>query len=146
MIEGSGWFEYGVSAMVVGIPALGGLVAIFAGVRSWRRARRLVRVGQRVTAVVTDNQLVSRSEGRVGFLPVVLFRTLDGRTVTTVLEDARRHRSHLVETEFDVLYDPADPRHAATADSRGVGGLATIVVGLVFLALGTAAYAMISHS
>ena len=47
---------------------------------------------------------------------------------------------------IDVLYDPADPQRTAIAGSRGVGGVTTIVVGLVLIAFGVSASAMISNS
>ncbi|MEU4238686.1 DUF3592 domain-containing protein [Actinoplanes sp. NPDC026619] len=88
MIDEPGLLEFAVSGMVVGIPVLVGLVAIVAGIRRWRRTRHLALSGQSGTAVVSDNQQVSRSESRVLFLPVVRFRTTDGREIQTVLDDA----------------------------------------------------------
>jgi hypothetical protein len=146
MFDDPGFFENGVSALVIGIPVLAGLLTIVAGVVRWQRSRRLAEVGQRVTAVVADNQQLSQSGGGVRFLPVVRFRTLDGREVKTVLDDAPSHRSHLTDTPIEVIYDPDDPQRIAGAGNRGGGGIAAIVVGVVLLAFAVLAYLVLSSA
>jgi hypothetical protein len=146
VIEETGWFEYFVVGLVVGVPVLFGLGSMLAGVRRWLRFRRMARTGERVTAVVADNQMVAGAERRVRFLPVVQFRTACGQDVRAVLEDSPSNRSHLTEASIDVLYDPEDPRRVVQAGNRTGGGIAAIVVGLVFLAFGLVAYLLVSGS
>jgi hypothetical protein len=146
MIDEAGGFDYLVTGLVVGVPILAGLGAIAAGVLRWRRISRLNRAGQRVTALVADNQLVSVGEGRVRFRPVVTFRTLDGREVKTVLEGASSYQSHLAETPIDVVYDPDDPQRAAVPGNRAGGPVAGVVVGLVFVAFGCLAYLLVTSA
>jgi hypothetical protein len=138
-------FEYGVSAFVIGVPMLTGVIAVVAGAVRWRRVRRLAAIGTRVTAVVTENQHMSTGEG-TRYLPVVRFRTIDGRDVKAVLGDASSHRSHLTGTPIEMVYDPGDPRRVARAGNRGGAALAAIVVGVVFIGFGMVAFLLVSTS
>src|SRR5689334_1559575 len=98
-----------VSAFLVLLPAGAGLTMIIIGLRHWNRARRLTATGERALATVVDNQIVSHSQGRVSFLPVVTFRTQTGREIRTVLTDQRGNQSHLTGSQQTVAFDPEQP-------------------------------------
>ncbi|AGL14344.1 DUF3592 domain-containing protein [Actinoplanes sp. N902-109] len=121
-----------VGVVVVGVPLLVGMTLIVVGIRGWLRARHLAKVGSQVTGVVVDNQMQSLSDGGMLFLPVVRFRTVDGRDITTVLQNARSRRSHLANSHVDVVYDPATPDRAQRARNSSGGSVVAIVAGLVF--------------
>ncbi|BBH68356.1 hypothetical protein ACTI_50410 [Actinoplanes sp. OR16] len=133
-------FEEIVLALVVGIPALTGVALIVIAVRRWLALRALGTSGRQATARVVDNQMESRSEGRMSFRPIVTFRTDSGQEITTPLADLGGFRSHVVGTEIAVLYDPANP--SAAAPVRGTRGrlAATVVFGVIFLAFAVCAY------
>ncbi|WP_067495629.1 DUF3592 domain-containing protein [Actinoplanes sp. TFC3] len=134
-----------VAVLVVGMPVLVGLAMCFFGIRAWVRARNLVTTGTQISATIVDNQQESHSDGQMMFIPVVRFRTTDGREVTTALENAQSHRSHLTNTMVDILYDPSNPQHVQRAGSTTGGGVGAIVLGLVFLGFGILAFKLI-HS
>jgi hypothetical protein len=133
-------FEYAVIAVVVGVPTVAGLAAIVAGFRRRQRVRRLDVEGQRITAIVDGNQRVAQSEGRDTFLPVVRFRTREGREIRTALDGSSRYESYLTDVPIEILYDPADPGHARSVDNRGDNGIMAVVVGFGFLAFSVLAY------
>jgi hypothetical protein len=133
-------FDYAVTAFVVGVPAIAGLLAIVFGIRRRQRINRLTRTGQRITAVVDGNQRVAQSEGRDTFLPVVRFHTREGSEVRTALDASPSYRSYLTDVGMDIVYDPADPQNAMPAGRSDVGGIVAVIVGAGFLLFSVCAY------
>ncbi|BCY12692.1 DUF3592 domain-containing protein [Actinoplanes sp. L3-i22] len=133
-----------VSALVVLIPAIVGLLMIAAGLRRWSRARRLTADGERALATVVDNQVESRRNGAVAFLPVVAFTTRDGRAVRTVLDLQASNRSHLSGSQQTVIFDPAKPERAMALDGQHAGMAAALVIGSVFLLFAGVALFLVS--
>ncbi|MBL7252798.1 DUF3592 domain-containing protein [Paractinoplanes lichenicola] len=136
-------FEYFVVALVVGAPAVFGLLAIVLGVRRRQRVRRLLADGERITAVVDGNQRMSNPESGDTFRPVVRFRTREGREVRTALDGRASNVSHLTEEPIDIVYDPADPKRAMPVGERD-GGMMAVVAGLVFFAFSVGAYVFVT--
>ncbi|MBU2667866.1 DUF3592 domain-containing protein [Actinoplanes bogorensis] len=132
-------FENVVVVFVVGVPAIAGLLGIAWGVRRRQRVRRLARDGQRIVAVVDGHERVVQDEGRDKFRPVVRFHTREGLSVRTALDGSPHYETHPVETPVEIVYDPADPHHASAVGNPGDGGMMSIVVGVVFLAIAVGA-------
>ena len=133
-------FGYAVVALVVGIPAIAGVLGIVFGLRRRQRVQRLVRNGQRVTAVVDGNQRVAQSEGRDTFLPVVRFHSREHGEVRTALDGSSRYQTYLTDVPMEIIYDPADPQHAMEVGNHGDGGIVAVIVGVGFLAFAVSAY------
>jgi hypothetical protein len=128
--DGSRWFGLLVTAFVVLIPTAMGVALVVAAIRRWLRARHLVGVGQKAMAVVIENQQRSGSEGQLTFLPVVRFITTTGQEIRTVLDDLASNESHLTGTEYEIVYDPGNPK-TAMRPARGTGSL----IGAIIFAL-----------
>jgi hypothetical protein len=139
-------FEYFVTALVVGVPAIAGLLAIVLGLRRRHQVQRLRGTGERITAVVAGSQRVTRSEGRDSFRPVVRFHTREGREVRTAVDGPSSYESYLTDVPMEVIYDPADPNRAIAADTRGGGGFVAVAVGIVFLVFAAGAYYFVTSS
>ncbi|MDG4827433.1 DUF3592 domain-containing protein [Asanoa sp. WMMD1127] len=140
MIEDLAWLRYVVTAFVVGVPAVTGAGLIVAAAWRWKKLRALAATGERVTARVVDNQLESRSGGRMRFRPVVGFRSRSGQEVTAVLADLVGFRSHLLGTEIEVSYDPQRPTSATPVRAAGWRLIIPLAFGLGFLVFAFCAY------
>lgn len=136
-----------IAMIVTALPVLLGLNTIRRGMVLRRRSADLVRVGRQVSAVVVDNQMESRSEGRMTFRPVVRFQPATGPEVTVVAGEGSE-RSFLVGSPLQVVYDPADPAKVALAGVRA--GRGHVSVGILFVIMGLLAmagfYAILSHA
>ncbi|MFI5935855.1 DUF3592 domain-containing protein [Actinoplanes sp. NPDC051494] len=146
-IGDGGGFATLVSALVVGFPALVGLALVAFGIRTWLRTRTLATEGVQAIAVVVDNQHESRTDGEIIFRPVVQFRTMDGREITTALENAPSRRSHIAGRQVTVAYDPQNPERAngtGETGSRSGGGIVAIIAGTVFIGFAIVAYLLVT--
>jgi hypothetical protein len=123
---------YGVIAIVVGVPALLGIVLVVFGVRGVRKRQALTAVAVPATATVVDNQVVSHAEGRIGFRPVVTFHTREGRELKVVVQEEAT-ASYIAGTLLQVLYDPARPE-LVIVPGRSRGAVFLVVFGGVFVA------------
>ena len=133
-------FENVVVVLVVGVPAVAGVLGIVWGVRRRQRVQRLSRDGQRTVAVVDGHERVVQTEGRDKFRPVVRFHTREGSSVRTALDGSPHFETFPVETPIEIIYDPADPRHASAVGNEGDGGIMSVVVGFGFLGFAVCAY------
>ncbi len=115
-----------ITAVVPTVLTAIGVVVVGQGVWSIVRARRFLRVAQRVTGVVSAHrhrvQQVQRSRrgprrSRTITVPVLRFRTRTGQLVDAEQSLSLRRRVPDPGAEVDVLYDPADPRRAALVGS-----------------------------
>jgi hypothetical protein len=123
-----------------------GIGLVVHGVAKGRRARQHEQGGERVQGVVVDNQVESRTQGRITFRPVVRFRTLAGVETIAVTEQPS-FRSHVVGTAVPVVYDPADPSRASVV-GRSSGATGLVVVGvlvIVFSVCGAAFFVGLSR-
>jgi hypothetical protein len=123
---------YGVIAIVVGVPALLGIVLVVFGVRGVRKRQALTAVAVPATATVVDNQVVSHTEGRIGFRPVVTFHTREGRELKVVAQE-EASASYIAGTPLQVLYDPARPE-LVIVPGRSGSAVFLVVFGGVFIA------------
>jgi len=116
------------------LPLAVGIGLIVYGLSRGQKARQLERTGERVQGVVVDNQMESRTQGRITFRPIVRFRTLAGVETTAVAEQPS-FRSHVVGTSVPVVYDPADPSRASVL-GRGSGASGLVVMGVIVIVIG----------
>ncbi|SNT63430.1 Protein of unknown function [Asanoa hainanensis] len=145
MIDSLGWLPYVVVGFVVGVPGLAGAGLIVAAAWRWLKLRSLGASGERATAQVVDNQMESRSRGRITFRPVVTFQAGSGPEVTAVLADLTGFRSHVAGTTIDVLYDPRKPTEAKAVRAGGKLLAIPLAFGLLFLLFAFGAYEIGQH-
>jgi hypothetical protein len=122
---------YAVFAFVVAVPALIGVAFVVLGVRRISKRREMLAVAVPATATVVENQVVSHTEGRVGFRPVVTFHTREGREVKAIVQQ-EASASYIAGTSLPVLYDPAQP-DSVIVPGRPVGAVVAIVFGGIFI-------------
>ncbi|WP_432000113.1 hypothetical protein [Streptomyces sioyaensis] len=134
--------DAGSVAVLAGIAAFGGLLAVLAGTYGLQQARRVRRTGVRVEA------LVKRPPGGVSDEPVpprplLQFVTEDDRVREVVCPVAPTRRRPLNAGDHVlVLYDPADPRtvvvhdleHAGLDRALIAGGAVVMLLSLTLLA------------
>ncbi len=111
-----------------------GLVFVAVGACLFRRELRLKRSGERVPGIVTavHESALDTSE------TLVKFRTRAGQEmeVESHLSDGRQLPAG---SEVTVIYDPANPENMTLERDAGrvmLGGLISVVVGLVLIAVG----------
>jgi hypothetical protein len=121
-----------VVGLITLVPLGFGIGLVGYGIVKGRRARQLEQGGERVHGLVVDNQMESRTQGRITFRPVVRFRTLAGVDITAVTEQPS-YRSHVVGTTVPVVYNPASPSRASVV-GRSSGATGLIVVGVLVIA------------
>jgi hypothetical protein len=117
------------------LPLAVGLAIVISAVVRLRRNRRLRTVGIPVTATVVDNQVISGTEGRVSFAPVLTYRTREGREIKTAGSN-RSHKSYIAGSAIEIQYDPDRPDRVLVPGESAVPYLA-LVLGLVFVLFGT---------
>lgn len=131
--------------MTILVPAL--LFAIAAGwaavaVTRYRAATRLVRTGPRVPGEIVDAHRLRRHNGPDSFSPVVRFRTLDGREITT-RPGPWQTATSVQGSQVTVIYDEAKPSRIAV---DGSGFEATTTRALIHLVVALVACASIAVS
>lgn len=119
------------------IPLLGvvvGLLTIAVAVGIVLRRRRFVRRAVRVPGVIVDHSY----DGEGAHLPVLEFRTLDGRSVRTTSRWSRRPSRMPRGLAVTVLYDPRDPARASLPDdSPGCAFAILLFIGVGFAVMGS---------
>jgi hypothetical protein len=114
------------------IPAAAGVGFIGYGIYRVLRVASLVRSGQRVAGTVVDNQMRSRARGRIGFRPVVRFRTVAGEELTVVINQ-ERGRSTVVGSTVEVAYDETAPHNAELTSGNGMTSASYVLAGIAFI-------------
>ena len=117
-----------IAVLVLGLALAGG------GIVRQRRFRRLARATG-VSGTIVDYE--DRFTGRSGTsVPVVVFRTLNGKTMRVTMRQGRLFSFPSVGSQVKIIYDPAKP-DVAYIDSAGFryGALAVVVVGLGLVVL-----------
>ena len=85
------------------------------GAYMWRRASRLISIGEKATATVVENRYSYNKNGGYYF-PIVKFTTRDNRVILQELDVAQRPA--MVEgSVVNVIYDPENPADVTISSS-----------------------------
>ena len=127
--------------------ALGGGLAVLAGLSALHRAGRLRREGIPTWAVTVAAPVEPEDlPGRAPRMTMLQYALADGRVVERVTpRPARRKRPLSLGQKVLVWYDPADPQHVLVYGRDGrIADLGFVLAGMVFVLAG-AAIAVFSH-
>ncbi|MER5910163.1 DUF3592 domain-containing protein [Streptomyces sp. NPDC001982] len=121
--------DVGVVAVLAGIAAFGGMLAVLAGAYGLRQARRVTRTGVRVEALVKRRPGGTPEESPPP-RPLLQFVTEDHRVMEVVCPVPPTRRQPLIDGgNVLVSYDPADPRNVVVHGRERLGPERVFIVG-----------------
>jgi hypothetical protein len=117
--------------------ALGALFLVFAVIHFFR-LRRLGEKGIKTVAIITDFTIIEREYGFNNHIPILEYKTLDGKTITKRSYIGTKKNVQHIGDKLNIVYNPEKPEEFLldTGMDKYWKILGSVIAGLGFMGAG----------